>query len=190
MTEARSSSAPSSDDGVQREWGAFLSLLEVLLNDWRGTFLRPHRVHLEEWHRNVLKDLQSPEAQDAFLSGWSGTFAEPHPYSTLEQWHRAEDRLRDEIRAVTLLLASVTGREELLPRGLREVMNQRTKRRTILGSLWRILNKPIGLKEAGGAGSTLLGSVGDLLDGLPAWIKALVKIGKEAVDIAFGGRGG
>ena len=69
-------------------------------------------------------------------------------------------------------------------------MRERTRRRSIRESLRRILFRSIGLKEAGGASSTLLGSIGDLLDGLPAWIKALVKIGKEAVDTAFGGRAG
>jgi len=45
----------------------------------------------------------------------------------------------------------------------------------------------LGLKEAIKAGGTLMGSLKDLLEAGPDWLKALLTIGKEAIDVVTEG---
>ncbi len=49
------------------------------------------------------------------------------------------------------------------------------------------LRRLIGLTEGIKAGGTLLGTMKDLFESAPAWLKALFTVGKEAADVATGG---
>ena len=169
------------DKSLAIDWEAFLAVLEEALAKYRTRFFRSYRRSLEPWHKTLFDELWSPEARSEFTTAWARAFAGPQGPPESARGRGAEAVLRQELRRVTdMLLDLVDVPPDIRPQRPAEPRKPKKS--------WtpKWLRRVIGLKEGIKAGGTLLGTMKDLFESAPAWLKALFTIGKEAADVATG----
>jgi len=167
--------------GITTEWKAFVICLDAGLAKTRRRFWHPYLLYLETWHQDLIQQLQSAEAIEALATSWPSTDSLSSP----DRQVAASVLLREELRGVTEMLASVTGTDiELppLPSQMPPPKQTPKRKRGLIRKIKEFLTRPIGLKDALKAGGTLVESIKDLLEEAPAWLKALLTISKEALD--------
>ena len=169
------------DESLEADWSAFLAVLEKALAEYRAPFFRSYRQSLGPWHKALFDELGSPEARSEFTASWERAFSGPLQAPESARGRRAEAVLRQELRRVTdMLLDLVDVPPDILP----QRPSEPRKPKKSWTPKW--LRRVIGLKEGIKAGGTLLGTIKDLFESAPAWLKALFTIGKEAADVATG----
>jgi hypothetical protein len=168
-------------ESIETEWSVYLELLEAALRAHGQRFGRTYRLGLSSWHSLLFKELRAEPVRRAFVSSWQRTFGDAAGREREEQLRRIEHLLREELRGISAMLGDLV---DVLPE------NRSTRRpgpgRRRWWALPKFLRRAIGLKEGIKAGGTLLGSLHDLLEAAPGWLKAVLAIAKEAADVAAG----
>jgi len=153
---------------IASDWTEFVKQLGIALKKRRHGLFYSHGRYFERWHVVLIERLGSESTAGAIAN----------------HWPKEEDNvgrlLQQELTSVTAMLAGATG--EKLPEDERLQIRKRGPLRQFVD----FLKRPINIKEALKAGGTVMESLKELLEHAPPWLKALLTIGKEAVDTATG----
>jgi hypothetical protein len=134
---------------------------------------RSYRRRLGAWHEATLAELRSEDFIREFRAAWSDRFTDG------SEVVRTGSLLRLELTGVTDMLLDMVDAPEVSP-----PTRERQRKGWKIGRLFR---RTVGLSEAIKAGGTLAGSLKDLLESGPWWVKSLLIILEELGEVASDG---
>jgi hypothetical protein len=143
-------------------WTEFAWFLARALSDSRRSIIRPNLSLLASWHEATVATLIHERTSLALERAWR---TEEHSTE-----HAAYSLLRLELVGVTAMLAAVT---DAFP----SFAPDWDKFHRV-----PLIFRPLSRKQALKGASTLLGSLNDLLEDAPPWLKQLLTVGKETID--------